>query len=107
MWLARQPASQRSTLGHAAGKLRRVLLASVLQADRLDGVVDACTPFAGGKRGLAGEIQTEGDVAFQAQPGQQAGVLEGHRQARVRALQRLAEQADAARAGLLQAGQHP
>ncbi|MNO93876.1 hypothetical protein D3C76_854830 [compost metagenome] len=70
-------------------------------------MVDARAPFGGGKFWLAGEVQAEGDVLLQAQPGQQARVLEGHRQAGVRALQRLAVQGHAATAGLLQAGQYP
>ncbi|MNE36766.1 hypothetical protein D3C80_1305910 [compost metagenome] len=79
----------------------------MLQADRLDGVVNPRTALTDRQFGLTGKIEAEGDVLFQAQPRQQAGVLECHCQARMRPLQRLAEQADAATARLLQTGQHP
>ncbi|MCY1442600.1 hypothetical protein D9M71_589750 [compost metagenome] len=105
--LACQAAGQRGALGHAARQLRRVLATRVGQAHRRNRMVDACTAFGICQLGLTGEVQAEGDVFLQAQPWQQAGVLKGHRQTRVRPLQWLAVQAHATAARLLQACQHP
>ncbi|CRO84330.1 hypothetical protein PAERUG_E6_London_17_VIM_2_12_12_00638 [Pseudomonas aeruginosa] len=104
--LPRQAAGQRGALGHAAGELRRVAGTGMFQADRGDRLVDA--GLAGGRVEvrLAGEIEAEGDVLLQVQPGQQAGVLERHRDARMRSAQGLAEYPHAAGGRLLQAGQH-
>ncbi len=96
---------QRGALGHAAGELRRVAGTGVLQADRGDRLVDA--GLAGGRVEvrLAGEIEAEGDVLLQVQPGQQAGVLERHRDARMRSAQARRVPARCRRPAL-QAGQH-
>ena len=104
--LAGQRPGQRGPLGHAARELRRVGALAPGQADGFDGRRHpGCARRLAGA-GLVGEIEAEAHVVGEAEPGQQAGLLEHQRAARMGLGQRLVEKAHLTGGGPFQAGQH-
>src|SRR5947208_12625308 len=69
---ARKAAGERCALRHAAGQLIRVKAAGMAETDLVDGGIHTRTTLWRRQLRLMLEIETEGDVALQRQPRQQA-----------------------------------
>lgn len=104
--LARHGARQRHPLRHAARELRWAQVAGVRQPHGQQRPLHALLPLGVGQVGLVVKIQTEAHVARHVQPGQQPGLLEQQRRARVRLQQALAEEGQVAVLRLGQAAEH-